>query len=148
MSLGCPALYPGCWPNSAREFLTMPEERPSVVWIVDDAESVRQSLAAVIEAAGLPVRTHPSAATSLADHTPPEAGYLIVDHHMPGMTGLELLQHLASRGAVPPTIVMTGQGDTTLRRKYLQAGAVDMLNKPVDGDELIALIHKMPLNSR
>jgi two-component system CheB/CheR fusion protein len=111
-----------------------------VVWIVDDAISVRKSIAAVLEAADLVVRDYGSADEFLADFAPMEPGCVVVDHHMPGMTGLELLLHLRREGITVPVIVITGRGDAVLKEKALKAGAVTMLHKPVDGDELITLI--------
>jgi len=119
----------------------------AVVWIVDDAESVRKSLAAVLETAAMVVREFPSARAFLSEFDPEEVGCLVVDHHMPDMTGLELLQHLKALGAVPPAIVITGDGDGALKQRVLEAGALAMLNKPVDGDELIVMLEKLTLNA-
>lgn len=111
-----------------------------VVWIVDDAVSVRKSIGAVLETADILVRDYGSAGEFLADFAPVAPSCLIVDHHMPDMTGLDLLLHLRAQGIGVPVIVITGQGDPALKEKALKAGAVTMLHKPVDGDELIALI--------
>ncbi|MDB5735875.1 MAG: fixJ [Alphaproteobacteria bacterium] len=118
----------------------MNAERRLVVWIVDDAVSVRKSIGAVLETADITVRDYGSAGEFLADFAPAEPSCLIVDHHMPDMTGLELLLHLRQQGITVPVIVITGQGDPILKEKALKAGAVTMLHKPVDGDELITLI--------
>lgn len=111
-----------------------------VVWIVDDAVSVRKSIGAVLETADILVRDYGSAGEFLADFAPTQPSCVIVDHHMPDMTGLELLIQLRKQGVTVPVIVITGQGDPLLKQKALQAGALTMLHKPVDGDELIALI--------
>lgn len=117
-----------------------------VVWIVDDAESVRKSIAAVLSMADILVRDYGSASEFLEDFVPGEPGCIIVDHHMPGMTGLDLLMHLRKQGVGTPVIVITGQGDAMLKEKALRAGAATMLHKPVDGDELIILINKVMAN--
>ncbi len=117
-----------------------------VVWIVDDAESVRKSIAAVLSTADIIVRDYGSAAEFLADFEPCDTSCIIVDHHMPDMTGLELLTHLRENGIAVPVIVFTGQGDASLQEKALQAGAVTMLHKPVDGEELIVLIESVIAN--
>jgi two-component system, LuxR family, response regulator FixJ len=114
-----------------------------IVWIVDDALSVRKSIGAVLETADIVVRDYGSAGEFLADFAPVEASCLIVDHHMPDMTGLDLLLHLRKEGVTVPVIVITGGGDAVLKEKALQAGAVTMLHKPVDGDELITLIESV-----
>ncbi|HUO03001.1 MAG TPA: response regulator [Rhizomicrobium sp.] len=116
----------------------------TLIWLVDDVESVRKSIAAVLETADMRVQDYPSAADFLADFKPGTAGCLIVDHHMPGMTGLELLTHLD--GDAPPTIVISAHGNQALRNRIMKAGAVAMLDKPVDADELIAVVERALVN--
>ncbi len=111
-----------------------------VVWLVDDAASVRKSIRAVLESTDITVRDYASAREFLADFRAGSRGCLVVDQHMPFMSGIDLLQHLANCRIAPPAIVITGQGSSALRTKALQAGAVAMLDKPVDGVELIELI--------
>jgi FixJ family two-component response regulator len=125
--------------------------KPIVVWIVDDIESVRKSIAAVLETANMAVCDYGSAADFLAEFKPGAIGCLVVDHQMPDMTGLELLQHLQAHtasGGAPPAIVITGHGNESLRHRLMAAGAVTMLNKPVDADELIDLIERVMINRR
>ncbi len=124
--------------------------KPIVVWIVDDIESVRKSIAAVLETANMAVCDYASAADFLAEFKPGAIGCLVVDHQMPDMTGLELLQHLQTQSGdgAPPAIVITGHGNDSLRQRLMAAGAVTMLNKPVDADELIDLIERVMLNPR
>jgi FixJ family two-component response regulator len=118
----------------------------TVVWVVDDVESVRKSIAAVLETANMAVCDYASAAEFLSEFKPGAVGCLIVDHHMPDMTGLELLRHLQAQSGAPPTIVISGQGDGRLKERVLSAGAIAMLNKPVDAGELIGLIERVTLN--
>jgi len=118
----------------------------NVVCVVDDAESVRESLAAVLRAADLHVEVYASAADFLKGSMHP-VGCLVVDQHMPDMTGLELLRKLRSSGGAPPSIVITGQGDVALKDKAIEAGAITMMHKPVDGDELVTLIEQVIANA-
>ena len=118
----------------------------TLVWLVDDVESVRKSIAAVLETANMRVQDYSSAAEFLADFKPGTAGCLIVDHHMPGMTGLELLVHLRAGPGAPPIIVISAHGNQALRNRILKAGAVAMLDKPVDADELIAVVEQALVN--
>lgn len=124
----------------------MPGKR-ILVWIVDDVESVRKSIAAALETADVMVHDYPSAADFLADFKPGTAGCLVVDHNMPGMTGLELLQELRRRQGPPPTIVISAHGNQALRDKVMAAGAVAMLDKPVDADELLAVVERALVNA-
>ena len=118
----------------------------TVVWIVDDVESVRKSIAAVLETANMAVCDYASAADFLAAFRPGAVGCLIVDQNMPDMTGIELLQHLQRSPGAPPSIMITAQGATQLRAKAQAAGALAVVEKPVDADDLIALIERVMLN--
>ena len=111
-----------------------------VVWLVDDVASVRRSIRAVLESRDFTVRDYGSAKEFLADLRPGSTGFLVVDQHMPEMSGIELLQNLNARGIAHPAIVITGKGSAALREEALHAGAAAMLDKPVDGVELIELI--------
>ena len=117
-----------------------------VVWIVDDAESVRKSIAAVLSTADILVHDYASANEFLMEFVPTEPSCIILDHQMPEMTGLEVLQHLRQQGVTTPVIIITGRGDSMLKERALQAGAVTMLNKPVDGEELITIIESVMRN--
>lgn len=117
-----------------------------MVWIVDDSESVRKSVAAVLETANMEVRDYASAAAFLADFKPGSTGCLVLDHHMPDMTGLQLLQRLQADGEAPPTIIITGQGDEALKQRALAAGAIAYINKPLDAGDLIELVERAILN--
>ena len=119
----------------------------TLVWLVDDVESVRKSIAAVLETADMRVQDYSSAADFLADFKPGTEGCLIIDHHMPGMTGLELLTHLNAERNAPPTIVISAHGNQALRSRILAAGAVAMLDKPVDAGELIAVVERALVNA-
>jgi FixJ family two-component response regulator len=116
--------------------------RRTHVWVVDDVESVRKSIAAVLETADMTVCDYPSAADFLAHFTPGAEGCLIVDQQMPGMTGIELLKHLNAEPGAPPTIVISAHGNQNLRDRAIAAGAVALLDKPVDAGELIAVVER------
>jgi len=107
------------------------------VFIVDDEPAIRRSLKLLIEMLGMPVRTFPSAASFLEAHKPGDAGCLILDLRMPGMSGLGLQQELIRRGFDIPIIVLTGYGDIPSAIRTLKSGAVEFLEKPVDDDVLL-----------
>ena len=119
----------------------------TIVWVVDDVESVRKSIAAVLETANMRVHDYSSAKDFLAEYKPGTRGCLIVDHQMPGMTGLELLTRLNAERRAPPTIVISAHGDKVLRTRIMAAGAVAMLDKPVDAGELIAVVERALVNA-
>ena len=108
-----------------------------VVHIVDDDEAVRQSLAFMLSAAGLPVRLYESATVFLAGLAGVQNGCLITDIRMPDMTGIELLHELKSRACSLPAIVITGHGDVPLAVEAMKAGAIDFIEKPFDEEAIL-----------
>jgi len=111
--------------------------RPSVVHVVDDDEAVRDSLCALLESYGIVVLAYGSANEFLLAAPAPSQGCLLIDLHMPGIGGLELLEMLQARGSKVPVIAMTGRSDAVLRERAVRAGAVTLLDKPVTEDVLL-----------
>ena len=120
-----------------------PVEPISVV-IVDDEESVRIGLRRLCGALGLNATTHASGRELIdsLDAGAPRPDCLLLDAHMPQMTGLELHQHLVRSGVHVPTIVYTADDAPEAQARYLAAGVVDYLRKPIGGDELLATIEQ------
>jgi FixJ family two-component response regulator len=104
-------------------------KRP-LVSVVDDSESVRESLPDLLRELGYSARTFPSAEEFLASDCVDETRCLILDIVMPGMTGPDLQQELMARGQEIPIIFVTAQSDETVRTRLLEQGAVDCLFKP------------------
>lgn len=109
---------------------------PSIA-IVDDDESMRRAIRALLQAAGLPALAFTSAEEFLSSGQQHEIGCLITDIRMPGMTGLELQAKLNAEQIRVPIIFVTGHGDARMRMQALRAGAVEFLAKPFDGDRLL-----------
>lgn len=107
------------------------------VFIVDDDDGVRDSLAVLLESAGYAVETFASAASFLDAAASRHPGCLIVDIRMPGMDGLTLQRELNALGSPLALIVMTGHGDVPLAVQAMKAGAVDFIEKPFDVDALL-----------
>lgn len=110
----------------------------ALIDIIDDDDAVRNSMHALLESYGYAVREHNSAEAFLA-LTETAADCLLVDQHMPGMTGLELLKQLRERGDQTPAFLITGCADASMETS---AAALDVrvLHKPVDEDQLMPLI--------
>jgi FixJ family two-component response regulator len=112
------------------------------VFVVDDDEAVRDSLALLLETAGLAVETYDGAAAFLAAYTPGRTGCLILDLRMPGVGGPELQIELTRRGIHLPIIFLTAHGDIPTTVQAMQRGAMDFLTKPVVGAELLRRVHE------
>lgn len=110
--------------------------------LVDDDEAVRDSLRALLESCGYNVRDYASAVLYLQRGTDPPGDCMIVDHHMPEMTGLELLESLRSHGGHIPAIMLTGRYDPSLDPRIAQAQVVALLHKPVDDEQLFQAIER------
>jgi FixJ family two-component response regulator len=111
------------------------------VHIVDDDESFRTSMTRLLRAAGYVTRAYGSGPEFL-EHFEPGPGCLILDVHMPGMTGLDLYQALSTRPDVPPVIFISGQVDPSTFDPASYTGAVDFLGKPVDAHRLLETIER------
>ena len=112
----------------------------SVVHVIDDDEAMRQSLAFLLDTAGLSPVTYDSALQFLEALDSAPAGVIVTDIRMPEMTGLELVRRLKARGAPHPVIMITGHGDVPLAVEAMKAGVVDFLEKPFDDDSLLSAI--------
>src|SRR5690242_13678769 len=107
------------------------------VYIVDDDEAVRESLALLLESRTYPVRSFASAPEFLAVASSLPVGCLIVDIRMPEMDGLELQQRLRECGFDFPMIVITGHGEVPLAVRAMRAGAVDFIEKPFTSEAIL-----------
>ena len=110
------------------------------VFIVDDDASVRDSLSLLVSLRGYVTATFSSAETFLSALQPDWRGCVVADIRMPGMSGLELQQCLSERGPMLPVIVITAHGDVAAARQAFLGEAVDFLEKPFDGAQLLAAI--------
>jgi FixJ family two-component response regulator len=113
------------------------------IYIVDDDSAVRDSLRALLEAFGMDVRDYGSAKAFLADPYGNKRGCLILDLHMPEMSGIELLEVLREKDSSLPVIMFTGRGDINLRDHAERSGAIALLAKPVDTELLLQTIQRV-----
>ena len=117
------------------------EAQPAMVHVVDDDDAVRDSLGFLLKSAGLPISPHVSAREFLATYAG-EPGCLVLDIRMPGMSGLELQQHLNSHGALIPVVFITGHGDIPMAVEAMRHGAFDFLEKPFHDQNLIDRVRR------
>lgn len=118
------------------------------VFVVDDDASVRKALSRIIKAAGFETCAFGSAEDFLERHDPDVPGCLVLDLAMPGLSGLDVQQALASSGCSRPIIFLTGRADVPMSVQALKAGAMDFLIKPVNSDALIDAVRKALENDR
>jgi FixJ family two-component response regulator len=107
------------------------------IFVIDDDESVRRALGRLIRSGGWQVETFATAEQFMefaAERTP---GCLILDIHLPGLSGLDLQQWLIAEGLRVPIIFITALTDNQLREQALRAGAVAFLLKPFDDQTLL-----------
>lgn len=112
----------------------------SVVQVIDDDPAMRDSLDFLLGSAGFSVELFDSAEAFLAAPPPSAGGCILTDVRMGGLDGLELLSRLRGAGRDIPVIVMTGHGDVPLAVKAMKLGATDFVEKPFDGETLIAAV--------
>jgi FixJ family two-component response regulator len=112
----------------------------SLISIVDDDDSLRNSLNNLIRSVGFRVQGFPSAEAFLNSNQLHDTACLILDVRMPGMSGLDLQRQLLSADRRIPIIFITSHGDGDARARALEAGAVDFLYKPFREEALLKAI--------
>jgi FixJ family two-component response regulator len=111
-----------------------------VVCIVDDDASLRRSLRNLLMSVGFRVETFDSAEAFLEAPRRDSIGCVVLDVRMAGMSGLDLLKHLAAVGSRIPVVILTAHADEETRRRSLEAGAAAFLEKPVRSGALLDAI--------
>jgi FixJ family two-component response regulator len=115
------------------------KNRP-LVSVVDDNDSVRESLPDLLEHVGFAVHAFASAEAFLASAAADDTNCLILDVGLPGMSGPDLQQELIRRGKGVPIVFITAQGDKSLHPRLLAAGAVACLFKPFSDTALLEAV--------
>lgn len=116
------------------------QERP-VIAVVDDEDSVRRALARLLSASNFDVRTFRSGNDFLDTLSAWEPHCIVLDHQMPGITGLDLLGQLARTGSRSMVIMITGQDDAEIRSRCFASGRVlAYLSKPIDETDFLSAV--------
>ncbi len=113
---------------------------PPVIFVVDDDRFLRAAVRAVLEEDGRGVEDFDSCEAFLAGFRPGREACLLLDASLPGMSGLQLLQHLQEDGPKIPAVMMTGKADVALAVQAMKAGAADFIEKPISREELLACV--------
>ena len=117
-----------------------PETR--TVHVVDDEESVRESLAELLGSVGMAVRTYASGDEFLETYSPSQPECALVDERMPGVSGIALLDVMRERGIPVPVIILTGFPDVQMAVDAMKRGAFDFLCKPFREQELLDDVYR------
>lgn len=127
--------FPAVWTRHRDEALMT--GRRSLVSVVDDDESVRESLPDLLRLSGFAAEVFPSAEAFLASDVVSETNCLLLDIAMPGMSGPDLQQELTRRRQKIPIVFITGVADGSVRPRLLARGAVECLIKPFSEEALL-----------
>jgi two-component system, LuxR family, response regulator FixJ len=115
---------------------------PATIFVVDDEKSVRHALTEMLEVFGYNVEAHETAEGLLQSLESPDAGCIVADVRMPGMTGIELVRELSRREMAIPVVVISGHADIAMAVAAIKAGAEDFIEKPIDDRKLVAAINQ------
>jgi len=117
------------------------DQRPTA-YVVDDDESIRALWRWLMESNGIAVKTFATAAAFIESYRSGDAGCLVLDLKLPGMSGLELQQYLNRKDIEIPIVFVTGHGDVPAAVSALKGGAVDFIQKPFSHREVLSIIEK------
>jgi FixJ family two-component response regulator len=113
-----------------------------IVAIVDDDVFIQTALARLLYAAGWQAVTFTSAEAFLQTGRQALPDCLVLDVWLPGMTGVELLEHLVATDSTLPAVIITGRDDLQMRMRAMQAGAAAYLLKPLEGQDLLQALQE------
>ena len=122
---------------------TSTQDTKGTVYVVDDDDAIRDSLRWLLEANDYKVELYDSGESFIAKYDPNAIAVLVLDVRMPGMSGLEVQEHLLARKADLPIIFITGHGDVLMAVRALKKGAVDFIEKPFQQAALKAQVEHM-----
>jgi len=108
--------------------------------VIDDDDAVRDSVGTLLEANGFSVRCFASGPEFLSSDFQNNTACLLLDYHMPEMTGIDLLIELQQRGFFYPTILITGLSDGMIQKRAYEAGVLDVLRKPTQDKVIVEAV--------
>jgi FixJ family two-component response regulator len=116
-------------------------EPQSLVFVIDDDASTRETLSSLIRSVGLQVQLFASAQDFMKTKRPDAPSCLVLDIRLPGINGLDFQQKLAHLNIGMPIIFITGHGDIQMSVRAMKAGAIEFLTKPFRDQDLLDAIH-------
>ncbi|MHB8680447.1 MAG: response regulator transcription factor [Rudaea sp.] len=119
-----------------------PEQEDPVVYLVDDDPGIRSAIARLLRVAGLQTEAYSSGTAFLAAADLNHRGCLLLDLHMPGMSGLEVQASLKQRRSALPVIFLTAAADIPIAVAAMREGAVDFIEKPFENAHLLTRVQQ------
>jgi FixJ family two-component response regulator len=119
-----------------------PDQQSPIAYVVDDDESIRTLWRWLMESNGIAVRTFATAAEFIESYRNGDAGCLVLDLKLPGMSGLELQEYLNRKDIEIPIVFVTGHGDVPAAVSAIKGGAIDFIQKPFSHREVLSIIEK------
>ncbi len=113
----------------------------ATIYVVDDDDGMRRALSLLLNTVGFKTAAFASPKEFLDIFKPDTAGCLVLDIRMPGMSGLELQQHLNRMGSMLPVIFITGHGDVPMAVQAMKEGAFEFVQKPFRDQDLLDRIN-------
>ncbi|WP_137861705.1 MULTISPECIES: response regulator [unclassified Sphingomonas] len=120
----------------------MTDPESPIVYIVDDDRSVREALEDLLSSVALGSRSFASVQEFAGAARAEVPSCLVLDVRMPGQSGMEFLAHMAERGIVLPTVMITGHGDIAMGVRAMKDGAIEFLTKPFRDQDLLDAINR------
>jgi len=113
-----------------------------IVYIVDDDEAVRTSVATLCATVGISTMTYATAQEFLVGFDPDQRGAIVLDLRLAGINGLDLQQRLRQKNIATPVIIITGYGEVPTAVQAMKNGAFDFLEKPFNTHQLLSVLQK------
>lgn len=117
-------------------------ESGRLISVIDDDDSMRRAVVALVRSAGYDARGYESAEEFLETMDTLAFGCIVTDIQMPGLSGIQLKHHLTARQNRTPVIMITAREDPSLEQQALASGAVCFLRKPFQAEEFVACLEK------
>jgi two-component system response regulator FixJ len=122
--------------------MTSASTTEQIVYVIDDDEAVRDSLAELLAASGLKCKLYADPLEFLNEQHQAPAGCLVLDIRLPAISGLHLQEELIAVGSTLPIIFITGHGDVPTAVQAMKAGAFEFIEKPFRNEELLEHISR------
>jgi two-component system, LuxR family, response regulator FixJ len=126
-----------------QEMTIMSPSPGAIAHIVDDDEFVRDSTIALLRAAGITCRAYASGDAFLRDRDPSAGGCVLLDLHMPGQSGFQVLKDMRKTGKTLPVILFSGRTDLATEELARKSGAAVLLSKPAAPAELVGWVRQL-----